>query len=563
MKKAFAVLLALTLILSLCACGSAPAPAPAPADSAQPAAPVVTPAAADDKSSVDSQLKLIFDNLNTLKSDDATTSFWYTVTDLDHNGRLELVAAVTEGTGSVTRGAIYEVNQDYASFTSVDLGLSSDASLPEIITNVAPTYYNSGNYYYVFTDTMGVGLGQHYSSKVSLNLNNARLTLKALAHQDVENMNGYTVYTFYDQNGNRVEDPTTFNYDNIGDTVYANLTKTTTNFDWFSLADAATVQRLANSYQVFAGNAIPVNNGGGSAPAPVVTAAPTAAPVNPIVVVTNPTITKNPTGENPVTGGNCTFIAKAIGYNYMYWQLISTSGGVYNLTQSNPFPVMGVSGSNGQTLVLSNVPYELNGWSVRAAFVGDTDTIYTTQAYIYVNDKATISVSPASGEYFTQTNNYVCVYSSNGQNIHVECTQSGNTGAYYSDNVSSGSYIPINGISGQAVGVTVYLSCGNAQTTVYYTVDCTPIIPIVPVTPAPVISGTAYGTLGVQQTMSTIPINVGGGVYYVSLDLISPQGADLSPGAGCTVYYNGDLNNITSVVLDGGTGGGIVVGGMF
>ena len=546
-------MLALVLIFALCACAQTaqqPVQAqPVASDTAAATAQTVVPAAtqsAGDASSAASQIELMFKNLNMLKSDTADTQYWYTVTDLDHNGRLELISAVTQGAESVTSGKISEVNSAYNGFDTVNLGLGAGESLPEIITAAAETYKDaSNNYSYIFTDSSMDAYGTTCSSKVALSMKNSALSLKKIASKNITMQNGYTIVSFSDANGNRYDDPYSFDYTKAVDNYFKSATKSNTCFDWFSLAEAASSSRLVSSYNVFNGSSQPPTN----QPAVNTPAVASPSPTIVIVDIPTPTVTKHPTSENPIVGGQAIFVARADAYQYMTWQLISPSGGVYDLSNSNPFPGMGVSGANNPQLVLSNVPLNLNGWSVRAVFTGTRDTVYSYQAYIYVSDRTTVTVSPSSGYVFSAVNNLIAVYSSNGQSIHVECIQSGNTGAYYSDNVSSGSYIPIEGIAGQVVTVSVYVSSGNAQTTAYYTVDCTPIVPVI--TPEPYNPPVpTYSPVSTSKSGTVDWLNESGGSYFVGVTFDDGSGGNYdisymvsnppSPGDRCTCEFAAD-----------------------
>ena len=58
------------------------------------AEPVMKKALAVEKSDIDKQIDLIFANLSELSQDTIDGLWNYAVTDLDHNGSLELVAAI-------------------------------------------------------------------------------------------------------------------------------------------------------------------------------------------------------------------------------------------------------------------------------------------------------------------------------------------------------------------------------------------------------------------------------------------------------------------------------------
>ena len=64
-----------------------------------------------DSQSASTQIDLLFSNFNTVKQNDA--SVWsYAVTDLDHNGKLELLVASIQGDGRYTALKAWEVSED-------------------------------------------------------------------------------------------------------------------------------------------------------------------------------------------------------------------------------------------------------------------------------------------------------------------------------------------------------------------------------------------------------------------------------------------------------------------
>ena len=113
---------------------------------------------------------------------------------------------------------------------------------------------------------------------------------------------------------------------------------------------------------------------------PAVTAPPTAPPSGtpkPIV-----TITKHPTGEVVEEGGSCKFIAHADGAVKREWWFVRPDGKKeykYNKLSSQ-LPGLKVSGGTKDTLKLSEIPYEANGWSVCCRFYIDDKEYVTTDA---------------------------------------------------------------------------------------------------------------------------------------------------------------------------------------
>lgn len=118
--------------------------------------------------------------------------------------------------------------------------------------------------------------------------------------------------------------------------------------------------------------------------------APTAAPT----VTTPPTndppkITKNPTGETVEVGGSAMFIARADNAKSFVWRLVSadTTNTVPAADGPSYFSGLQVSGTDTDTLVLSNIPQSLDGWCAECKFVNDYGTSFTTGAIITVKSK--------------------------------------------------------------------------------------------------------------------------------------------------------------------------------
>ena len=65
------------------------------------------------------QINLIADNADNWKQDVPSGVWGYSVTDLDQNGRLEIIAASVQGTGFYTYLDIYEVNEEGTGLTKI------------------------------------------------------------------------------------------------------------------------------------------------------------------------------------------------------------------------------------------------------------------------------------------------------------------------------------------------------------------------------------------------------------------------------------------------------------
>ena len=553
MKRFFALLLAVIMAFARCACSEVNATAEKtqvieaaataqPAETAEPEQPAATP----DPSSADSQIELIFNNFSSLKTESDTSTYYYSVTDLDHNGKLELLSAVTVGTGSFTSGRFFEVNDEYDGFNEINLNLAEGKYLPEVIISPVDTYQSGDTYSYIYTDTTGKDSNEHYCTTEALSLKDCSLTITPLCYQDAEMVNGYSAIAYYNTNGETVSPS---EYNEIPANYFKSATKSSTNFGWMTANTITSADALKGSYRQFIGEEKPAEQ----TPAP--TAQPTAAPASPqptTIIVDAPIVTKDPTSETLEAGKSCCFISRATNAGYQRWKIIDLYGNVYD-AESTPFAyTMYVIGANTQQLTLSNVPIDMNGWKVRCDFTGANNiTVYSNTATVYVTEpkvSTPITAYPGSGGYFTDYTSYVSLYADAGAQIHYELIKSGDTGPYDSGTIISGQSVPIVGIDNQCITVSLYANVvGDEGNSLYaaYTVDLTYIQPV----PEPDYNS-CRGYV-VDELMSTCTIDVfTGSTIQVMKDIVTPAGSSLM-GRSCTVYYYGsDPSNAFSVVMD-------------
>lgn len=125
-----------------------------------------------------------------------------------------------------------------------------------------------------------------------------------------------------------------------------------------------------------------------AAPSPSPSAAPTEKP---------PVVTKNPIGEPPVEeGGLLIFIARADGTKTYKWRFISPDNATvidYDRIGSS-FPGVLIYGGDSETITISNIPYEMDGWKVACVFTGDGGVSVSGEARIQVEKSAsTVSIT--------------------------------------------------------------------------------------------------------------------------------------------------------------------------
>lgn len=125
--------------------------------------------------------------------------------------------------------------------------------------------------------------------------------------------------------------------------------------------------------------------------APTPARTPTIVPTpTPFVDTTTVLITKNPTSEVVDEGGRAVFIARADNDFSISWSLVSPDlNTVYDAKLGEYyFSGLKVEGETTEKLVLTQIPYTLNGWRARCCFNGvNNQQKYSEMALVTVNQK--------------------------------------------------------------------------------------------------------------------------------------------------------------------------------
>ena len=138
MKKTISIVLMLVMILSLSVATFANAEQSTPASVVTPV-PAAAPVRASDETA-NAQIQYLFNHFNTFKQPESDGNKWsYAVTDLDHNGRLELFAASVQGDGRYTHVMAWEMGTDLASAAPIQVNVPEDESFPDILTDRSAT----------------------------------------------------------------------------------------------------------------------------------------------------------------------------------------------------------------------------------------------------------------------------------------------------------------------------------------------------------------------------------------------------------------------------------------
>ncbi len=411
MKHRMTPALLLLCCMLLCGCGrkqnaeTAAVTAPAPAVTAEPAA---TPEPARPPMTEAEQRVLIEHSRSTWLPAERTAETWfYTVCDLDHNGRLEVMTASLQGTGLYTWVDVWEVNETCTGLSSCPDDTREGEAWPDIIRDTLSCWYDaaSGRYTYVCEDLMRDGAARYLTSVRSFCLKDGRIEVKSLGTmEEVYTSENSSTKNYYDGNGSPVTEQT---YSTAVDRTFSGQEGGSILLAWTQLEpESADPVQQTFAFQPQA------------AVQPQMTAQPqTAGPV---------TVTKNPTSETLAAGGRTWFIAHADNATSLTWLLTSPQGQTYSMNEAmTANPGLVLQALEEDTLAVSNVPASVDGWSVQARFDGPGGSAVTSPAMIYIEDYVSSYGSVISNYYrvYTAGNNTAEYAFSSGMSEFIDASE--------------------------------------------------------------------------------------------------------------------------------------------
>ena len=300
---------------------------------------------------------------------DLSYETWFSaITDLDSNGRLEILLASLQGSGLFTWVNVWEVNESGTGLTLCPDNTGEGEAWPDIIKDTL-TYYRdpaSGRQTYVCLDYLRDGAARYWTGLDSFCLENGRVDVKTLASkEETYSEQGTSTVRYFGENGGEISEDA---WNNAERNAFSGQEQRTLTLSWTQLEKQAQ-----------------------ATPQPQV-----SGPV---------TITKNPIGESLAVGGRTWFIAHADNATSLTWLLTSPQGQSYTIDQAmEANPGLQLQELPEDTLGISNVPASLDGWSVQARFDGPGGSAVTSPA--------TIRVDNFVSAYGTVISNYYRAYTS-------------------------------------------------------------------------------------------------------------------------------------------------------
>lgn len=203
----------------------------------------------ENKDSLENQIQIFAEQSSLWKApaDNTLEVYLYAVTDLDQNGRLELISTLCQGTGQYTYSTFYEINGAFNGMDSCERTLAGWESEADIAVDSVPVFYDAGEnlYYYIFNDFIKNGAARYYRNKRAVFLNNGVIEENFLAFHSAEYQDTATAASRYFRLGEEKEtvEISDEEYLNIEDAVYAGLERKTAQIAWFSLYEKENISK--------------------------------------------------------------------------------------------------------------------------------------------------------------------------------------------------------------------------------------------------------------------------------------------------------------------------------
>lgn len=508
MKKITALFLLLAVLFSLCAF-----PAAAETTEAAPTPSVTVP------ENTDEQIALLYGQFKRFMKDESDARWSFTVTDLNCNDRLELLAGLIQGNGRFTTIKAWQLNEKKDDLDEISIPIAEGDSFPDIIVDASDTFHDpdSGCWYYMFNDHVTASGKEIYANKCAISLYENELRFFTYAFQHSQWIDGRMVVTFTDRNGNTI---TPEEYIAADRGIFSDMEHSSTHFDWFLGSDVTGIGRLSDSFSVFVGLKQPPRE-----ETPDAEPSPTPAPDSPSAFLV---ITKNPTDEYRYEGDSAWFVANAANWTSANWTFVDPYGNECSWQSfQNRFYWSKVSGGNSTTVTISNLDTDMSGWGAYCTFYGSGQIASTATAYFHVSyapqPTPVPTPVPTVGPVYGQMNGYVSDYLMSTVTITLE---NGSSVQLLKD------ICTIDGNLSYGCDATVYYMNYPSRdniTSCYIQGTHDPEPP----------SGGSMGATFIGATMNTVGFRLdNGGTVNVSRDICTNYGSPRN-GDSATVYYSG------------------------
>ena len=207
---------------------------------------------------VTAQIQMIAKNVSVWKlEEDPIQAVGYTVTDLDQNGRLEIISSVMGGTGMFSTNKMWEVNETGTELIFCESDRETEGEGYDIMKDRMPVYYDKAEnrYYYLVEDIMRNGMASNTTVVGSASLSEGMLhTLPLTVKTEEYDENGEVKITFKDAEENELTEE---EYMGITDKHFQGFEKKEAGVDWLigenfgEMVESVIAEKLEASYYGF------------------------------------------------------------------------------------------------------------------------------------------------------------------------------------------------------------------------------------------------------------------------------------------------------------------------
>ena len=180
----------------------------------------------------EAQIALLAANAQQWVKSDPAIPYSFAVTDLDRNGRLEIITSVCMGTGIFTYTDIWEINETYDGVMRCETDFDEYYSQADIIDSGLTAFERGSVYYYIVTDYIRNGYTYHAAEMRSMCLKDGVYSETLLAYCVTEVSEDYEeTTTYYDADGAVISEA---EFETMPEMCFADARPYTATLGWYS-----------------------------------------------------------------------------------------------------------------------------------------------------------------------------------------------------------------------------------------------------------------------------------------------------------------------------------------
>lgn len=168
------------------------------------------------QSSIEKQIQVIAEQIGVWKGEEKDIYYGYAVTDLDQNGRLEIIASTCQGSGIFTYSSFYIVNENGDGLVVYEYPGANEESEADIMEDSVDVYYDSDEniYYYTFSDYIRCGSAEMHNNLRAIFLQNKKVNEFFISSSELRFTEDNMVEKYYDAEGNLVSEEVYYTLEN-------------------------------------------------------------------------------------------------------------------------------------------------------------------------------------------------------------------------------------------------------------------------------------------------------------------------------------------------------------